>query len=79
MLARFGGDEFALALVGTELQGAEDALRRLRLASTADWSVGVVEWPRGESLDRAMAHADEELYRAKRDSRALRAAAPMVA
>jgi diguanylate cyclase (GGDEF)-like protein len=74
VLARFGGDEFALALVGTGRTGAEDALRRLRLASAADWSSGVVEWSRGESLDRAMARADEELYRAKRDSRELRAA-----
>ena len=79
VLARFGGDEFALALVGTERAGAEDALRRLRLASTADWSVGVVEWRTGESLDRAMARADEELYRAKRDSRARRREASLVA
>ncbi len=73
VLARFGGDEFALALVGAERAGAEDALQRLRLASSADWSVGLVEWRRGESLDRAMARADEELYVAKRNSRALRA------
>jgi len=79
VLARFGGDEFALALVGTGRAGAEDALRRLRVASPADWSVGVVEWERGESLDRAMAHADEELYRAKRDARELRAATSLVA
>jgi diguanylate cyclase (GGDEF)-like protein len=79
VLARFGGDEFALALVGTGRQGAEDALRRLRRASPADWSVGVVEWQQGESLDRAMARADEELYRAKRDSRELRAATALVA
>jgi diguanylate cyclase (GGDEF)-like protein len=73
VLARFGGDEFALALVGTEKAGAEDALRRLRVASLAEWSVGLVEWRQGESLDRAMAHADEELYAAKRRSRGLRA------
>jgi diguanylate cyclase (GGDEF)-like protein len=79
VLARFGGDEFALALVGTGREGAEDALRRLRLASPADWSAGVVEWQQGESLDRAMARADEELYRAKRDSRELRAATALVA
>ncbi len=79
VLARFGGDEFALALVGTERAGAEDALRRLRLASPADWSVGLVEWRQGESLDRAIARADEELYRAKRGSRELRAAASLVA
>jgi diguanylate cyclase (GGDEF)-like protein len=79
VLARFGGDEFALALVGTGRAGAEEALRRLRRASAADWSVGVVEWAPGESLDRAMARADEELYRAKRDSRALRSADSLVA
>jgi diguanylate cyclase (GGDEF)-like protein len=79
VLARFGGDEFALALVGTERAGAEDALRRLRLASAADWSVGVVEWRRGESLDRAMARADQELYGAKRASRELREATSLVA
>jgi diguanylate cyclase (GGDEF)-like protein len=79
VLARFGGDEFALALVGSERAGAEDALRRLRRASPADWSVGVVEWLRGESLDRAMARADEELYVAKRGSRQLRAVSTFVA
>jgi diguanylate cyclase (GGDEF)-like protein len=79
VLARFGGDEFALALVGTGRHGAEDALHRLRRASPADWSVGVVEWSPGESLDRAMARADEELYRAKRGSRELREAAALVA
>ena len=79
VLARFGGDEFALALVGTERAGAEDALRRLRLASPADWSVGTGRVAPGESLDRAMARADEELYRAKRGSRELRAASSLVA
>ncbi|OJU85609.1 MAG: hypothetical protein BGO11_21050 [Solirubrobacterales bacterium 70-9] len=79
VLARFGGDEFALALVGAGRRGAEDALNRLRLASPVDWSVGVVVWRRGESLDRAIAAADEELYRAKRDSRELRAASTLVA
>jgi diguanylate cyclase (GGDEF)-like protein len=72
VLARFGGDEFALVLTGAGSAGTDDALRRLRAASTAGWSVGVVEWRYGESLDRAMARADEELYRAKRDARQLR-------
>ncbi|HEX4753504.1 MAG TPA: GGDEF domain-containing protein [Solirubrobacterales bacterium] len=75
VLARLGGDEFALVLAGSGRAGADDALHRLRAVSPVDWSVGVVEWPRGESLDRAMARADEELYRAKRDSRVLREAA----
>jgi diguanylate cyclase (GGDEF)-like protein len=70
VLARFGGDEFALVMAGAAVGGADEALRRLRTASTAEWSVGVVEWDRGESLDRAMARADAELYRAKGARRA---------
>jgi diguanylate cyclase (GGDEF)-like protein len=72
VLARFGGDEFALVLAGSGAAGAEEALRRLRLASPAHWSVGLVQWGPDESLDRAMARADAELYRAKRDTRELR-------
>ena len=70
VLARFGGDEFALVMAGATRGGADEALNRLRTASAAEWSVGVVEWDRDESLDRAMARADAELYRAKRARRA---------
>jgi diguanylate cyclase (GGDEF)-like protein len=68
VLARMGGDEFALLLVA-EGDAAADALRRLRAASPVGWSVGMVEWRPGESLERAMAGADERLYRAKRQAR----------
>jgi diguanylate cyclase (GGDEF)-like protein len=66
VLARLGGDEFALLLVAGA-EAATDALQRLRAASPVGWSVGMVEWRPGESLERAMARADEELYRAKRE------------
>jgi diguanylate cyclase (GGDEF)-like protein len=79
VLARLGGDEFALVLAGTGREGARDALDRLRTASPVGWSAGVVEWERGETLDRAMVRADEELYRAKRDGRELRDAARVAA
>jgi diguanylate cyclase (GGDEF)-like protein len=79
VLARLGGDEFALVLAGARRGGADDALDRLRVVSPVAWSAGVVEWPRGESLDRAMARADEDLYRAKRDSRELREDAKVAA
>ncbi len=69
VLARFGGDEFALVMAGAAREGAEEALGRLREASAAEWSVGMVEWEPGESLDRALARADVELYRAKRARR----------
>jgi diguanylate cyclase (GGDEF)-like protein len=69
VLARLGGDEFVLVLAGADVAGAEEALERLRTASAVEWSVGAVEWSPGESLDRAMARADVELYRAKRARR----------
>jgi diguanylate cyclase (GGDEF)-like protein len=67
VLARMGGDEFALLLVA-DGDAATDALGRLRDASPVGWSVGMVEWRRGESLEWAMRRADEELYRAKREA-----------
>jgi diguanylate cyclase (GGDEF)-like protein len=66
VLARVGGDEFALLLVADNAAAA-DALRRLRAVSPVGWSAGMVEWRRGESLEGAMRRADEELYRAKRE------------
>lgn len=66
VLARLGGDEFVLVLAGTGVEGAGEALGRLRAVSPIAWSAGVVEWRRDESLDRAMARADADLYRSKR-------------
>jgi diguanylate cyclase (GGDEF)-like protein len=75
VLARLGGDEFALVFAGADRAAADEALRRLRSSSPVGWSAGLVEWDRGEDLDRALARADEELYRAKRGGRERRAAA----
>ncbi|HVW48443.1 MAG TPA: GGDEF domain-containing protein [Solirubrobacterales bacterium] len=66
VLARLGGDEFALLLVAG-VDAADDALRRMRAAAPVGWSVGVVGWRRGESFEAAMARADQQLYRAKRE------------
>jgi diguanylate cyclase (GGDEF)-like protein len=79
VLARFGGDEFALVMAGAAPDGADEALARLRTASAADWSVGLVEWERDESLDRALARADAELYRAKRARRGCEDVVPWTA
>jgi diguanylate cyclase (GGDEF)-like protein len=68
VLARLGGDEFALVFVA-DGDSAVDALGRLREAAPVGWSAGVVEWRPGESLELAMARADEDLYRAKREAR----------
>ncbi len=79
VLARFGGDEFALVLADATPAGAGEALERLRGASAAEWSVGVVEWERGETLERAIARADVELYRAKHARRGCEDVVPWTA
>jgi diguanylate cyclase (GGDEF)-like protein len=66
ILARHGGDEFALLLPGTDLGGADAVLERLcGSEDSVGWSVGVSEWLAGESLDAALARADERLYESK--------------
>lgn len=63
VLGRFGGDEFMLALPGTDLAGARRVLRRLD-SRLCGWSVGLAAW-QGESMADWIAAADRDLYRAK--------------
>jgi diguanylate cyclase (GGDEF)-like protein len=71
LLARIGGDEFAVAMpncgldeavvVGDELRGA--------LPDGLTCSVGVAEWSVGESASELLSRADEALYAAKNAGR----------
>ncbi len=66
VLARHGGDEFALLLPGTDHAGADAVLARLCGSGDAvGWSVGVSEWWGGEDLDAALVRADKRLYETK--------------
>ena len=77
-VARFGGEEFVVLLPGTGRDPAVEVLTRLqRQLSTAlfihegrevfvTFSAGVTLWREGESLDDALARADEAMYEAKR-------------
>ncbi len=66
ILGRQGGDEFVLLLPCTGPTGAEAALKRLSSDDDpVSWSVGTSEWTAGESLEAALARADERLYEAK--------------
>jgi diguanylate cyclase (GGDEF)-like protein len=66
LLARFGGDEFAVLLTQCDLEDAEKLTRRLVAASAGkSFSVGIAEWDGIEDLDTLMAHADAHLYEAK--------------
>lgn len=74
LAARIGGDEFAVVMPQTSLEGAGDLLERLRegigqirLSSGAgvSVSVGVSGWTRGHPAEELIAAADSQLYRRK--------------
>jgi diguanylate cyclase (GGDEF)-like protein len=67
ILARRGGDEFALLLPATPADGADHVVDRLHAAHPMPWSSGIAAWPRGTPLDAALAEADAALYAMKRD------------
>jgi diguanylate cyclase (GGDEF)-like protein len=81
IMGRLGGEEFALALPGTDLDGALQAAERLRIAvnqaplitSGSGYmmtvSIGVVLIEPGEALTAALARADNALYAAKSGGR----------
>jgi diguanylate cyclase (GGDEF)-like protein len=81
ILGRLGGEEFALALPGTDLDGALHAAERLRQgvldtrlltcgnSYTMTVSIGVVLIDPEEDLPTALARADHALYEAKRGGR----------
>jgi diguanylate cyclase (GGDEF)-like protein len=81
VIGRLGGEEFALAMPGTSLDGALEAAERLRMAVTAapvigcapgyrmTISIGVVVIEPSEELTAALARADHALYAAKTGGR----------
>jgi diguanylate cyclase (GGDEF)-like protein len=70
MLARYGGDEFALLFPEAGRDGAFQALERLRRATPdVEFSAGIATWDRMEPLDRLMGRADDDLYAVKRARR----------
>jgi diguanylate cyclase (GGDEF)-like protein len=67
VLARIGGDEFAVLLPGCALEVAASIADRLRAAvpSSAGCSVGVAMWDPRETSTELVARADLALYEAK--------------
>jgi diguanylate cyclase (GGDEF)-like protein len=69
VLARIGGDEFAVLMPACTEVDAADVITRLRARMPRPYScsVGVATWDRAEAADRLMVRADDALYDAKRD------------
>lgn len=71
LVARLGGEEFAVALSDCSLYEAEAMSNRLRSAvpSSVTCSVGLAMWNGDESPEHVLARADQALYEAKRAGR----------
>lgn len=81
VLARWGGEEFMLVLVGTNVEEAELGIQRLRdslknvtvardhLALHPSFSAGLTAYQPGESLQACIDRADKALYCAKQGGR----------
>jgi diguanylate cyclase (GGDEF)-like protein len=71
ILARYGGDEFAVILTGCDLEGAKEVLQRL-LALTPEGqtcSVGLGGWNGSETAAELVARVDSALYEGKRSKK----------
>jgi diguanylate cyclase (GGDEF)-like protein len=70
VVMRYGGDEFVCALPHVSLEDAAHRLHEVetRLASAqpgASVSIGLAQLAEGETLERVLVRADQNLYRAK--------------
>lgn len=68
IVARLGGDEFAL-LLRNDVETVKGRLCELRTSSTHAWTWGAVSLAYDETLEDAIARADELLYSAKQSAK----------
>ncbi|MEU4564558.1 diguanylate cyclase [Actinoplanes sp. NPDC023936] len=78
MIARWGGEEFVIALPSCSGSSAFELLERVRLATPGaeTCSIGYAVWDGEESAESLLERADEALYAAKNNGRDLVHAAP---
>jgi diguanylate cyclase (GGDEF)-like protein len=69
LLARIGGEEFALVVPDAGCEAADAVLERVRRATPSEitFSAGAACWDGSESITDVIERADAVLYRAKRD------------
>lgn len=73
LLARYGGDEFAVVLPDTDAAHAAQVLDRMVGASEVPCSIGWAQWKPTSSAHGLLAEADAALYEAKQHARTQRA------
>jgi diguanylate cyclase (GGDEF)-like protein len=71
LLARIGGDEFAVTMPGCGLEQAVELGDELRgaLPDGLSCSIGVAEWSGSEAAGDLLARADQAMYAAKNSGR----------
>jgi diguanylate cyclase (GGDEF)-like protein len=71
LIARHGGEEFAVLLTATNAHRAQDVIETLRACVPSDETVsaGIAEWNGIESAGELLIRADRALYQAKRNGR----------
>jgi diguanylate cyclase (GGDEF)-like protein len=71
VLARIGGDEFAVLMPACTEAEAEAVIARLRARTPSPHgcSVGLAAWDGSECAEALLGRADDALYRAKRQRR----------
>jgi diguanylate cyclase (GGDEF)-like protein len=71
VLARYGGDEFAVLLPSCALSEAQEVLDRMRVSTPLGLgcSIGLTSWHDGEAAEDLIARADTALYASKRSGR----------
>ncbi len=77
LLARIGGDEFALLLSETDQAQARDVVRRLHAATSIRFSSGIASWQAGDTVASLLARADAAMYDRKRMARLPRIPRPV--
>ena len=65
LVVRYGGDEFAMVMVGIGVADAEQLANRVAASRPGLWSAGFSEWSADEDVYEALARADAAMFRAK--------------